>query len=422
MIMAIGIGAYTTGFFHLVTHAWFKACLFLASGSVIHAMHESMHRAHDHHSDAQDIRNMGGLRKTMPWTYATFLFATLAISGVPFTSGFLSKDGILAGTLAFGNLSGHWFIPFAGFGAALMTAFYMFRLTIVSFHKEPKTEIAKDTRENGFPIIMPLVVLASLSIFIFYSFNPFNSEGWFTNRAKAPKTVVPDQYQWDFLVPNKDHADLLVSNELYSAVSIHEDKEHTHEHPHKDGSTHEEEGHAVHSDTDNHAHADSHNGHHYQNKFEEEMHHAHMPAMFASLLIAGFGILLAFVMYQYGFLNPDKIANTLKPLYNLSLNKWYIDEIYDWAFVKGTLALSMSMAFFDKYVIDGIVNLTAKITDVFGWFTGLFDNKIIDGIINLTAWIIGIFGIFFKKFQTGKIQTYLVLSVIALLVMVYYLV
>jgi NADH-quinone oxidoreductase subunit L len=133
---------------HLVTHAWFKACLFLASGSVIHAMHHSMHLKHDHHTDPQDIRNMGGLRKTMPITYATFLFACIAIAGVPLTSGFLSKDGILAGTLAFGSLSGHWFIPFAGFAAAFMTAFYMFRLCIESFHGKPKTEIAKDTHEN----------------------------------------------------------------------------------------------------------------------------------------------------------------------------------------------------------------------------------------------------------------------------------
>ena len=106
MIMSLGVGGYTNGFFHLVTHAWFKAALFLASGSVIHAMHHAMHHMNDHHSDPQDIRNMGGLRKTMPWTYRTFLFVTLALSGIPLTSGFLSKDGILAGTLAWANLTG----------------------------------------------------------------------------------------------------------------------------------------------------------------------------------------------------------------------------------------------------------------------------------------------------------------------------
>jgi NADH-quinone oxidoreductase subunit L len=103
MIMSLGIGGYTNGFFHLVTHAWFKAALFLAAGSVIHAMHHAMTHMHDHDIDPQDINNMGGLRKTMPWTYITFLFVTLALSGIPFTSGFLSKDGILAGTLAYAS-------------------------------------------------------------------------------------------------------------------------------------------------------------------------------------------------------------------------------------------------------------------------------------------------------------------------------
>ncbi|HQO49540.1 MAG TPA: proton-conducting transporter membrane subunit, partial [Bacteroidales bacterium] len=84
MIMSLGTGGYTNGFFHLVTHAWFKAALFLAAGSVIHAMHHAMHHMHDHHSDPQDINNMGGLRKTMPWTYRTFLFMTLALAGAAY--------------------------------------------------------------------------------------------------------------------------------------------------------------------------------------------------------------------------------------------------------------------------------------------------------------------------------------------------
>ncbi|MBT8380233.1 MAG: NADH-quinone oxidoreductase subunit L, partial [Ignavibacteria bacterium] len=113
MIMALGVGAYKFAFFHLITHAFFKACMFLGSGSVIHAMHHE-----------QDIQNMGGLRKKMPITYATFLISAIAISGIPLTSGFLSKDGILAGTYAFGTLTGHWYFPFIGFLVAMMTAFY----------------------------------------------------------------------------------------------------------------------------------------------------------------------------------------------------------------------------------------------------------------------------------------------------------
>ncbi len=117
MIMGLGVGAYTAGFFHLTTHAMFKAGLFLGSGSVIYAMHSALHHANDYKTDAQDIRNMGGLRTKMPITFWTFVMYTMAICGVPFTSGFLSKDEILAGTLAFGNLpwrlaldySNYWF-------------------------------------------------------------------------------------------------------------------------------------------------------------------------------------------------------------------------------------------------------------------------------------------------------------------------
>ena len=168
MVMALGVGSYTNGFFHLITHAWFKAALFLGSGSVIHAMHHAAHHMNDHHTDPQDINNMGGLRKTMPWTYITFLFATIAISGVPFTSGFLSKDGILAGTLAYAKLTGHWFIPFAGFGAAGLTAFYMFRIYLVTFWGEHRSDHAHHAHEIPAVMSIPLIILAVLSVIAGY--------------------------------------------------------------------------------------------------------------------------------------------------------------------------------------------------------------------------------------------------------------
>ena len=99
--MALGVGAHLYAFFHLVPHAMFKACLFLCSGSVIHAMHHSLHELKDHHADPQDMRNMGGLKSKMPITHAAMLISTFAIAGVPFFSGFLSKDGILAAVLAY---------------------------------------------------------------------------------------------------------------------------------------------------------------------------------------------------------------------------------------------------------------------------------------------------------------------------------
>ena len=374
MIMALGVGAYTYGFFHLVTHAWFKACLFLASGSVIHAMHHAMHHLNDHHTDPQDIRNMGGLRKTMPWTYYTFILATIAIAGVPLTSGFLSKDGILAGTLAFGNLSGHWLIPIMGFTAAGMTAFYMFRLTIISFHGEAKTEAAKHTHENKTPIVLPLVVLAILSIWIFYSFNPIDaSSGWFAKALKPVATVVPAEFQFDFMMPLESHGD-------------------------------------------------AHGSHTVLNKFEEELHHQHYTAMFLSIAIAGFGIFLAFMFYQFKKVNPDKVANAIKPLYLFSLNKWYIDEFYHATFIAGTLAFSKLMHLIDTYIFDGIVNGMGYVWRQIGTFTGKFDNGVVDGLVNLSGGMVGFSGSILRKLQTGRVQTYLLLSIIGLIALIWWIV
>jgi NADH-quinone oxidoreductase subunit L len=394
MVMSLGVGGYTNGFFHLVTHAWFKAALFLASGSVIHAMHHAMVKMNDHHSDPQDINNMGGLRKTMPWTYATFLWVTITISGVPLTSGFLSKDGILGGTLAWADLAGggwHWLVPLLGFAAAGLTAFYMFRLTIVAFHGKPKTELASHTHENRWPIILPLVVLAFLSFWFIYSPNPIDaSAGWFHKSIKQPASVVPAQYQWDFLQIEKHEAPGQIAGHQETAAE------------HSEGEAHAE--------------------HHYLNKFQEVSHHYHMPAMILSLLIAGGGILLAFLIYQFKIFNADKLAEQFKKLHKLSFNKWYFDEIYYSTVIAGTIGLGMVMAWFDNKVIDGMVNLSATITRFLGQATAWFDNVFVDGFVNLTANVTGFFGAILRKTQTGRVQTYLILAVIGLFCIVYFLI
>ncbi|MCX7908396.1 MAG: NADH-quinone oxidoreductase subunit L [Ignavibacteria bacterium] len=381
MIMSLGVGAYTMGFFHLVTHAWFKAALFLGSGSVIHAMHHAAHHLGDHHTDPQDIRNMGGLRRTMPWTYRTFLFVTLAICGVPLTSGFLSKDGILAGTLAYAQLTGgwHWLIPIAGFASAGLTAFYMFRLLIISFHGEPKTDVAKHTKENNWIILLPLFVLSILSFWFFYSPNPLDAhQGWFPKAIVQPKSVVPDEHQWEFL---------LINGYQKSEVAPHS----------------------------------SQISHHYLNEFEEAMHHSHYPAMFLSLLIAGTGILFAFLFYQFKIFNPDTLANQFSFLYKLSFRKWYFDEIYNATVVAFTVGFSKVSALFDLKVIDGIVNGSAWITRHFGYFIGHFDNIVIDGLVNLIANATGFFGSIVRYLQTGRVQTYVAFAVTGLVLLIYFL-
>jgi NADH-quinone oxidoreductase subunit L len=162
MFMAMGVGAFTAGIFHLMTHAFFKACLFLGSGSVIHAMHHALHHAHLH-DDPQDMRNMGGLRKFMPVTHATFGISCLAIAGIPFFSGFFSKDEILWWTFA--STRGSLLVWGIGAVAATMTAFYMFRCLYMTFYGEQRThKKAKDhIHESPWVITVPLVVLAGLA-------------------------------------------------------------------------------------------------------------------------------------------------------------------------------------------------------------------------------------------------------------------
>ncbi len=163
MFLAMGVGAFSAGIFHLMTHAFFKACLFLGSGSVIHGLHHAYHHAHLH-DDPQDMRNMGGLRKKMPITFITFLVSTIAISGIPFFSGFFSKDEIL--WWSFGSTRGHWLLWVLGAAAAGMTAFYMFRLVFMTFFGEQKTDArAKDhIPESPFTITIPLMVLGLLAV------------------------------------------------------------------------------------------------------------------------------------------------------------------------------------------------------------------------------------------------------------------
>ena len=165
MFLAVGTGAMTAGIFHLATHAFFKALLFLGSGSVIFAMHRAYHASHAH-EDAQDMRNMGGLARYMPWTTALMWIATLAIAGIPPLSGFFSKDEILTAAFARGTTQPVWLV-FWGFGlvAALLTAFYMTRLMLYTFHGPNRTGEKERTHLREAPWIMtgPLVILGLLS-------------------------------------------------------------------------------------------------------------------------------------------------------------------------------------------------------------------------------------------------------------------
>ena len=368
MVMALGVGAYKFAFFHLMTHAFFKALLFLGSGSVIYSMHHE-----------QDIRNMGGLRKKMPVTYATFLIASLAISGIPLTSGFLSKDGILAGTFAFGTLTGQWFFAIVGFFVALLTAFYMFRLVILTFHGEPHDKVKYDqAHESPFVMALPLVVLAALSVFIWYTPNPFNPEqgALLSSWVKAPQIYTPQSARYSFMKSDAVQAEVNQPAEPKEDVV-------------------------------------------FSKSYTEAMHEAHIPSMILSLLLAGGGLLLAFLFYQWKKLDPDKLAAKINPLYKLSYNKWYFDEIYDATFVALTLGISKIFAWIDANIIDGIVNGSATVTKQISSFSGSFDNIVVDGAVNGAAYLSGFLGLMFRKLQTGKVQTYIVLVVFSLVILLF---
>lgn len=324
MVMAMGIGAYSAGLFHLMTHAYFKAMLFLGSGSVIHGMEEVV--GHDPVL-AQDMRMMGGLRKFMPITSLTFLIGTLAISGIPPFAGFWSKDEILAS--AFGANPALWVI---GWSTAGLTAFYMFRMYFSTFEgefrgnnqeirhqlkaaageplpafgpgamdvKELAHEAAHDEHHSEFPhespltMTLPLLLLAVPSTLIGLVGMPFNN------------------YFEEFIHP---------AGEVVAEVAEHAEAFNLNEFLIMGGN---------------------------------------------SVGIALIGITLASLMYLRGKISPKEIANKIRPLYEFSLNKWYIDDLYHKVFVVNLRRLARQIMEVDYRVVDGAVNLTGFFTLVSG--------------------------------------------------------
>ncbi|MBW7888408.1 MAG: NADH-quinone oxidoreductase subunit L [Bacteroidetes bacterium] len=356
MVMGLGVGSYSAGFMHLVTHAAFKAGLFLASGSIIHAMHHALHHVNDHHTDAQDIRFMGGLRKKMPITFWTMIVFTLAISGVPLTSGFLSKDAILAGTLAYNHFTGQTLIPLIGFFVAGLTAFYMFRMIfIVFFGEHHDAHRLEHVHESPRTMTIPLITFAAVSFFAFYSFNPFSAgDGWFFQKTAVPESVVPQAVR---------------------AASAE--------------------------------------------AFGEELHHQHYLAMGLSLTMAALGILTAMLFYYWKKFSADKVVAAVPRLFTFLNNKWYFDELYQKTAVNGTIGIAKLLAWFDAKIIDGIVNGAAWLTRLVAVISGKFDHIVVDGIVNFTAYFTGFFGLVFRRIQTGKVQTYIIFALVGAMVLFY---
>ena len=175
MVLGVGVGAFQASAFHLWTHAFFKAGLFLAAGVVIHFMHRALHDG-----DGQDMRHMGGLRKLLPVTFVAYAVCGLALSGLPFFSGFLSKEGILSGVL-FWSVEGellHYAVAFFAFATAFLTPIYIGRqILLVFFGDQRKLMISVDRSEPLWTVKLPLLILAGGSLWFFNAMNPFDAKG-----------------------------------------------------------------------------------------------------------------------------------------------------------------------------------------------------------------------------------------------------
>ncbi|TFI54422.1 NADH-quinone oxidoreductase subunit L [Mastigocladus laminosus UU774] len=337
MVMAMGVGAYSAGLFHLMTHAYFKAMLFLGSGSVIHGMEAVV--GHDPNL-AQDMRLMGGLRKYMPITAITFFIGCVAISGIPPFAGFWSKDEILGA--AFASNPVLWGI---GWLTAGITAFYMFRMYFTTFEGQFRGNKTQLWEKLKSPIGMGIVTG--------FERTPAFGPGAMTKgelEAQAEHhddhghgyghSEYPHESPWTMTLPL---VVLAVPSILIGLVGT------------PFGNYFEE---FIYSPNETLEEV-------VAKAAEVDLHEFYIMAG-ASVAISLIGITIASLMYSWGKINPVAIAAKIKPLYNLSLNKWYFDDIYHQVFVLGLRRLARQVMEVDFRVVDGAVNLTGFFTLVSG--------------------------------------------------------
>ena len=342
MFVGVGVGAYTAGIFHLVTHAFFKALLFLGSGSVIFAMHAAYHATHNH-DDAQDMRNMGGMRKYMPVTFILMWIATLAIAGIPVFSGFFSKDEILGSVFArvhgstiaeahlFGIPGGTilLFVYGCGLASALLTAIYMTRMMLYTFHGPNRTGDAERAHLKEAPWIMtgPLVVLGLGSLLGGW----LNLPKFFTDLLPAGPTAGLEHW----LEPVVGEATLRTT--LGAAPHMPESTEYL--------------------------------------------------LVGVAIAIAVTGIAFAIVRLKPAALVPKKDAAASEGFAKVLEHKYYVDEIYDAGIVQPTLDVSRNVLWkgLDTGIIDCLfVNGSALLARAIGWM----GSQLQSGQVGTYAWVL----------------------------------
>jgi len=341
MFLALGVGAFAAGIFHLMTHAFFKALLFLGAGSVIHAM-----------GGEQDIRKMGGLNNKIKYTYVTMLIATMAIAGIFPFAGFFSKDEILG--QAFDRFFLLWII---GFITAGLTAFYMFRLLFLTFFGYCRADehVEKHIHESPWAMTVPLIILAGLSVI----------GGW----IGWPSALWGENRFERFLEP-------VLTGVIPETGTV------------------------------------------------KIAHHAVGKEIFLmalSLSIVAVGIWLAYEFYRTKRYAPELVAGKLPNLYQLLLHKYYVDEIYDAAVVERTKDLGTLLGRFDANVIDGVgVNGAGWLARSISTLSMWWDKWIIDGLLNFTAKLMQLFSYPVRLLQTGLFSSYAVLILVGLVVLLAY--
>jgi NADH-quinone oxidoreductase subunit L len=364
MFLALGVGAFAAGVFHVFTHAFFKALLFLGAGSVIHAV-----------SGEQDLRNMGDLSRRIPITHWTMFIATLAIAGIPPLAGFFSKDEILWQAWSSGSV-GVW-LWLIGYITALMTAFYMFRLMVLTFHSRPRMshEVEHHIHESPKSMTVPLVILAIGSI----------SAGW----LGWPHSLGGSNRFEKFLEPvfAREATVLRAEGEAGQLADRKKEEEHT-----------------------------------------SPLEYTLMILSIAAA-VAGFG--LAWRSYnEAGKGYEEPIAANAPAVYTTLLNKYYVDEAYDYAFTGrrkigsarlGAMGLGDASSWFDSRVIDGTVNATGWMTRLGGTISVWWDKWIIDGLlVNGPAILSRMVSYPTRLLQWGLVQWYALVMVIGLVGFVFY--
>ena len=358
MMLALGVGGWTAGLFHLVTHAFFKALLFLGSGSVIYGCHHQ-----------QDMRKMGGLFPKMKITALTMLMGVLAISGIPLFSGWYSKDAVLAGAFGFFMVhKEHWLLFALPLITAGITTFYMFRMWFMTFTGTPRDEhVHEHAHESPWVMTVPLILLAFFSVTVAWGWPITDAEASYLEHSlhhSMPKSVIGD-FGGDEKLDGKVtagpgyHVKLEAENVRLQAFT------------------------------------------------------AHAMVGVLALGVVGIGLIFAVLLYNRRVMNPAEAAEQFPGIYAFLQNKWYFDELYSAILVRPALAIAGWARWFDTNVIDGIIHQVAKVTLLLSVFSGLNDRNVVDGSVNLIADVCQSVGNRLRRVQTGYIRSYVLFLALA---------